>query len=319
MKAEDRHFFLVSQSLAEGSTVPFLGAGANLCDRPPRVGWKPGRYTPSGVELARTLARSSGYPLSRNLDLSRVSQFVDAILGEGDLYRRLHTVFDANYPPSSLHRLIARLPALLRERGSPQLLVLTTNYDDLTERALAAEGERFDVVWYEAKIGPMQGRFLHRTPEGEVVPIKVPNKYTGLRLDERPVILKLHGAIDRSESKRDSYVVTENSYIDYLASGDEGAQIPKELEARMAESHFLFLGYAMRDWNLRVILSRIWRAEQLDLKSWAVQLEPTDPREREIEEALWHGRGDVDLVYSPLKEYVARLEDALFGPGSPAA
>ena len=119
MKAEDRHFFLVSQSLAEGSTVPFLGAGANLCDRPPKVGWKPGRYTPSGVELARTLARSSGYPLSRNLDLSRVSQFVDAILGEGDLYRRLHTVFDANYPPSSLHRLLARLPALLRERGSP--------------------------------------------------------------------------------------------------------------------------------------------------------------------------------------------------------
>ena len=319
MRADERHFILVAKLLAEGRTVPFFGAGANLCDRPPKVSWKPGRYTPNGVELARMLARQSGYPVSRNLDLSRVSQFVDAVVGEKDLYRALHEVFDANYPPSSLHRLVARLPALLRERGSPQLLVLTTNYDDLTERALEAAGESFDVVWYEAKSGPMQGRFLHRPPDGEIVPIEVPNKYTGLSLGERPVILKLHGAIDRSEWKRDSYVVTENSYIDYLAGGDEGAQIPSELTARMADSHFLFLGYAMRDWNLRVILNRIWRAEQLDLKSWAVQREPTDPNEREIEEALWRDRGDIDLIYAPLKEYVARLEHELFGPESPTA
>ena len=32
----------------------------------------------------------------------------------------------------------------------------------------------------------------------------------------------------------------------------------------------------MRDWNLRVILNRIWGAQQLDLKSWAVQRAPAD-------------------------------------------
>lgn len=317
MKADDRHYGLVAELLGGGEIVPFLGAGANLCDRPDTAAWERGRYAPSGGELAQTLAASSRYP-DDDIDLLRVSQYVDAILGEGRLYRYLHDVFDANYPPTSLHRLFARLPAVLREHDRPQLLLLTTNYDDLLERALVEAGESFDIVWYEAKRGPLQGRFLHRTPTGEVVPIERPNEYTDLSLEERTVILKLHGAIDRSSVKGDSYVITEDSYIDYLVGGDVGAQIPFSLLERMAESHFLFLGYSMHDWNLRVILSRIWGAQQLDLKSWAVQRAPTDAGAREVEEALWRSRGDVDLLYVPLHEYVGRLEQELFASGPPA-
>ena len=40
------------------------------------------------------------------------------------------------------------------------------------------------------------------------------------------MVLKLHGAIDRGDLKRDSYVITEDSYIDYLVGGDVGEQIP---------------------------------------------------------------------------------------------
>jgi SIR2-like domain len=196
--------------------------------------------------------------------------------------------------------------------------VITTNYDDLIERTLTAAREPFDVVWYEAKRGPLHGRFLHRSPGGEVVPIVVPNEYTALELAERPVILKLHGAIDRVDAKRDSYVITEDSYIDYLVGADVGEQIPFSLVARMEESHFLFLGYSMRDWNLRVVLKRIWGARQLDLKSWAVQRPPTDAGAREVEEALWRDRGDVDLLYVPLSEYVTQLEKKLFGSVAPA-
>jgi len=203
------------------------------------------------------------------------------------------------------------LPPLARKQGAGQPLVLTTNYDDLAERALAEAGESFDGVWYEAKRGPQQGRFLHRTPSGDVIPIERPNKYTGLDLDERSVILKLHGAIDRTDANRDSYVITEDSYIDYLVGGDVGEQIPVALRERMADSHFLFLGYSMRDWNLRVILNRIWGARQLDLKSWAVQREPADAGAREVEEALWRDRGDIELLYVPLDEYVERLESVL--------
>jgi SIR2-like domain len=313
----ERHYSLVAELLGQGEIVPFLGAGANLCDRPDEAAWAPGQFAPSGAELAKKLADSCRYP-DEDLDLLRVSQYVDAILGEGRLYRYLHDVFDSNFPPTSAHRLFARLPAVLRAGGHPQLLVLTTNYDDLLERAFEAAGEAFDVVWYEAKRGPMHGRFLHRPPSGDVIPIERPNEYTRLSPEERPVILKLHGAVDRLNGKRDSYVITEDSYIDYLVGPDVGTQIPFQLLERMEESHYLFLGYSMHDWNLRVILNRIWGAQQLDLKSWAVQRAPTDAGVREVEEALWRDRGDVDLLYVPLREYIPRLEQEVFDSSATA-
>jgi hypothetical protein len=202
---------------------------------------------------------------------------------------------------------------VLRARGAPQLLVITTNYDDLVERAFAERGEAYDLVWYEAKGGSLAGKFMHRAPGEKAVPVARPNKYTKLSLAERPTILKLHGAVDRADAKGDSFVITEDDYIDYLVHGDIGSQIPVTLRQRMADSHFLFLGYSMRDWNLRVIMSRIWGAEELDLKSWAIQREPADEVSRTIEETLWSARGDVDLVYVPLHDYVARLSVGVLG------
>jgi hypothetical protein len=319
VEVDGRHYSLVAEFLGDGDVIPFFGAGANLCDRPDDTPWERGRFAPSGGELAQVLAASSRYPdPDPKLDLLRVSQYVDALLGEGRLYRFLHEVFDANYPPTSVHRFFARVPAVLRARGRQQLLLMTTNYDDLVERAFTEAGEQFDVVWYEAKNGPNQGRFLHRPPEGDVVAIERPNEYIGLALEQRPVVLKLHGAIDRVNPKGDSYVITEDSYIDYLVGGDVGLQIPFTLLERMSESHFLFLGYSMRDWNLRVILNRIWGAQQLDLQSWAVQRAPLNPGAREVEEALWRDRGDVDLFYVPLNEYVARLAEEFAESGQPA-
>ena len=313
MKADDRHYSLVAELLANGEVIPFLGAGANLCDRPASASFAVGRFAPSGSELAGNLAASSRYPDSHDLDLLRVSQYVDAVLGEGQLYRYLHQVFDADYPPSSLHRLFAQLPALLREHDRPQPLLVTTNYDDLVERALERGGRalRRRLVRGEARSG---AGLLHAPlPDGEIVTIVRPNKYLAVGR-ERTVVLKLHGAIDRADLKRDSYVITEDNYIDYMVSGDVGEQIPVSLRERMASCHFLFLGYSMRDWNLRVILKRIWREELLPMKSWAVQRAPGDPGAREVEEALWRDRGDVDLLYVPLKTYTARLRRELFGP-----
>ena len=50
----------------------------------------------------------------------------------------------------SLHRFLARLPALLRERGAPHQLIVTTNYDLALERAFEEAGEELDIVAYVA-------------------------------------------------------------------------------------------------------------------------------------------------------------------------
>lgn len=305
MKPPDLHYRLVANRLLEGRVIPFLGAGANLCGRPQDSGWAVGTYLPSGIELASYLAGQVGYPGDDDGDLLRVSQYIDAVLGEQPLYDYLRLAFDADYPPNALHRLLVDVARQLSVRGRPGLLILTTNYDDVLERAFDEAGEAYHVLSYDAKAGSNQ--LVHRA-SGEAEPIVKPNETL---MSDRAVILKLHGAVDRTDPRGDSYVVTEDHYIAYKE------QIPVDLQVRMEESHFLFLGYSLRDWNLRVILSRIWRGRQLESQSWAVQRPHGGLTE--IDTKLWRKRGNVDLRYVELDEYVARLRDELGGPTAVAA
>ena len=126
----------------------------------------------------------------------RVSEYLAAARGEDELYFYLREVFASEYEPTSLHRLLARVAKALADGGRPQLLVVTTNYDDLVERALSDEAVEYDVVWYEAKSNSeARGRFVHRAPGGKPKPIPRPNKYTGLPAElERPAELLFKNA-----------------------------------------------------------------------------------------------------------------------------
>jgi hypothetical protein len=312
-RPDDEHYSSIVEKLAEGRMIPFLGAGANLCDRGDES-WEQGSpFLPSGAELANHLAARGHYPDPGERNLFRVSQYVDAARGEDDLYFFLREVFDSGYAPTSLHRLLARLARVLAESGRPQFVAVTTNYDDLLETALAEEGLEFDVVWFEAKQNsPARGRFMHRAPGKKPKAISRPNKYAGLPLVlERPAILKVHGCLIRESAVDDSYVITEDSYIEYLSLGDLGALIPIALWQRLTSSSLLFLGYSLNDWNLRVILNRIWGTRKLVGNSWAIQREPDDPMLSKIEQTLWDKRENVKLVYSELSEYTSELEARL--------
>ena len=302
----DAHYRTVAKAITDGRLVPLLGAGVNLCGRPAGSSWLRGRYLPSGGELSTYLAENFGYPSGDVHDLVRVSQYVSVMTGSGPLYEQLHSLFDADYPPTALHAFFARVPAILRESGpTPRYpLIVTTNYDDLLERAFQAEGEAFDLVSYVAE-GEERGKFWHRGPDGDGRLIDKPNKYRGLSLDERTVILKIHGAVDRLNAERDSFVITEDHYIDYLTHTDIANLVPVTLAAKLRKSHFLFLGYGLRDWNLRVILHRIWGEQKLTYRSWAIQRDP-EPLDQEF----WHKR-DVDILNIRLEDYVLALGECL--------
>ncbi len=207
------HFEMVAHRLLAGAVVPFLGAGVNLCGRPDAATWEYGRYLPSGSELATHLATGVGltYPYSDHSDLLRVSQYVDVSLGLGYLYEALHDVFDADYTPTPVHRLLAGLPAFTRAQaqGRPCFfpLIVTTNYDRALELAFLEAGEEFDLLTYIAD-GDNTGRFRHTRPDGESEVILSPNSYAGLRCDQRPVIAKIHGAVSRGGAQDDSFVIT---------------------------------------------------------------------------------------------------------------
>ena len=298
----DAHYQLVLKAIAEGRLIPFFGAGANLCGRPLGAKWRHGAHLPSGGELAEHLADNYGYPSPDKNDLTRVSQYVALMAGSAPLYEELRDLLDANYPPTTLHQFFATLPALLRAKNysAPHQLIVTTNYDDLMERAYQAAGETFDVVSYVAE-GNDRGKFLHYLPDGDVRLIERPNEYRDLSLDARPVILKIHGAIDRANADHDSFVVTEDDYIDFASYTDIAKSVPAKLGEKLRHSHFLFLGYSLRDWNLRVFFHRIWRERRRDRRWWAIQLNPSD-----LDKRFWAKR-DVDILEIRLEDYIAAL------------
>jgi DNA-binding SARP family transcriptional activator len=287
------HYRELVDALFAGRLVPVLGAGAHADTQHGRNGIAPGVD-----DAADYLARQFDCQPAR---LAQISQYVEVTRGSGPLYDELHSLYDADFDPSPAHRLVARLPALLRERGAAQLLVVTTNYDLALERALLDEGEEFDVVSYLA-VGPHRGRFVHVAPDGHARVIEIANEYGELAPDRRTVVLKVHGQVDRRpEREWESFVVSEDDYIDYLAQTELASLVPVTLTARLRRSHFLFLGYPPHEWNFRVFLHRLWGGQKVSYRSWAVEPKP-DALEREF----WR-HVDVDLLDVPLDRYVGEL------------
>ena len=117
------------------------------------------------------------------------------------------------------------------------------------------------------------------------------------------VIYKMHGAVDRREPKRDQYVITEDDYIDFLTRMTKKKVIPAIFAELFQTRHFLFLGYSLRDWNLRVVLNRIQKDLRWPkaIKSWAVQHKPSL-----LEQRFWQERG-VEVYDMNIEEFVNQL------------
>jgi len=305
------HYSDVVRALLASRLVPVLGPGAVLCGRPENSPWENAlaTFVPGEDEVASHLAREFGLPLEQGLPY--ISQIVAVTRGLGPLYDELHDIYGRDYPPGPVHRLLVTLPPLLRARGLPCQLIATTAYDTTVERAFRQAGEEIDVVSYIAA-GRDHGKFRHVAADGSARVVHEPNLENQITTDERTVLLKLHGGVDADPRReRESFVVREDDYIDYLAGTDASALIPVSLVAKLRRSHFLFLGYALEEWSPRVFLRRLWGEERVSYRSWAVESEP-DP----IAVEYWRQRG-VDAFDVALDEYVAelgrRVEDAIAG------
>jgi DNA-binding SARP family transcriptional activator len=250
--------------------------------------------------LGARLADRFRYPSGQPADVARISQFAAAVRGYGPLHDAVREWVLSAEEPNRIHRFFASLPPRLRELGVPHQLLVTTSYGRALERAFAEAGEAIDVVSYISS-GPDRGRFRHAAPDGSARVVELPNLYAQeLALERRPVVLRLRGCLG-DDGEPSSLVVTEDDHIDFLRRADVAATVPVALAATLRRSHFLFLGYTVRDWTLRLVLGRIWGDEPPAYRSWAVHPRP-GPAERE----LWR-RLDVDLEEAPLEQYVDAL------------
>jgi hypothetical protein len=293
-----------------GNLVVFLGSGANADDgaEPWSVG--SGRL-PDDRELARYLASHVGLT-DTQLNLAEIAQYAGAIHGEMELFQWLTEVLRVDSEPGPVHRYLARLP---EELGRRCQMIVTPKYDAALEKAFMDAGEDFDVAVYMAPGTEQAGRFVHLPWGASPQPIDKPNEYTGFpivaedRSLRRTMIVRINGAVDDRSAGfpwEDNYVITEDHYIDYLSGRSAEEVVPGQILAKLKRANYLFLGYTIADWRLRVFLQRVWKGPKLGrAKYWAIEHEP-DVLERD----LWQQAG-VSLYQSSLADYLQGLYDYL--------
>jgi hypothetical protein len=284
-------FGLIRDGLKKGRVIPFIGSGASLVGRPPGKEWNcpECNFLPKASELADYLDRRSGFPSIETPELSRVAQYFDGVAGRGGLDDELHDVFAKGYQPSPLHYYLADFD---------HLLIVTTNYDDLLEKAFREKGREFYVVVY--KTG--QPTFLVWKDNNSEPKEALANELD-LPVGQIPIIYKMHGTADPSDPDRDSYVITEDDYVEFLARMASMTAIPAVFARPFQRSHFLFLGYGLKDWNLRVILYKIWKDwARRRYASWAIQHQA-----QPLERVFW-SRRDLTIYEMSIDDLLKKLQ-----------
>jgi hypothetical protein len=242
---------LVGEAVRDQSCILFLGAGVHA-PPPPGSGFSyPAEVRPPiGKALSRELAAACDFvarfpgedpgnlqrvALAYEIDRSR-SRLVDAIIGAVDTGRE----------PSPMLRALARLDFPI---------VITTNYDQLFERALREVGKAPRVAVYK--------------PEQETT--------TDFRnaTVQSPVIYKLHGDI----AHRESLVVTDEDYIQFvlrMSDKEPYDPIPLSLKFFLTGSTTLFVGYSLLDYNLRLLFKALrWKIDAANVPDmYSVDFQP---------------------------------------------
>ncbi|MGD2077305.1 MAG: CHAT domain-containing protein [Chloroflexota bacterium] len=307
-------FFLENVDL--GRVTVFLGPGVTN-------GLLPDRET-----VALKLAEKYGYPMSDNSSLIKVAQFMalkDPALLRSDYMRTLQrSLFNyLDITPTKEQKRQFRNASLcetieaigwsecvlkiheneihheLAALGLP--LYVTTNVDNFMVEALKQqEGvspRRIGLRWEQPGAG---------TPQYVITP--EPSA-------KEPVVLHLNGHDGDPEQMR-HLVLSEDDYLEHFVrlSRDQEIVLPMNVLGMLAERSFLFLGYRLDDWELRVILQGLTKqiAEtSRDRKTHiGVQLEMED--ELTNEEAInylqrYMQEFNVDIYWGSTKQFVNEL------------
>jgi hypothetical protein len=286
----------IADGLKAGEVVPFFGAAASAVYRPKNETWEPGKpFMPFGSELATTLANAANYRaleadydlafedllgavrgfaanvpedqakavlapvlrkhLGRPLDLALIASWAEHVQGHRRaVNRELRQSFGVEAHPGLLHTKLASV------EGST--VYITTNYDDLLEKALEPRKPHVIVdrgdkgLW----VAPAGGTSQRVAATGTDLYSLLNDPRT--QQPSHPILFKMHGSIDRAIARNDSYLITEEDYVDFLGRSG-GSYVPPYISGLIEGKDFLFLGYSLEDWNVRVILRKLLkRAKQ---------------------------------------------------------
>jgi hypothetical protein len=261
----EAHLAVVSRRILDGRVVVFVGPKMNVA--PSSHAEHP---VPSDWELARELAATYRYEGNNPPDLATVSQYVATIAGTGPLYDSLRAILNRDYQPTNAHRALSSLCATVRAAGAAYPIVFTLDYDNLLERALEAAKVPVDLFSYVAH-GSEVGKFAHFSPTAkDPIMVEAPHAYRGPSLDESLPLMKCRGGLGRENPGLDTFVITEDDYIDWFAGSNALNLIPITIAAKVRRSSVLFVGVSLTDRISRTFVRRLIGGPRLNHASWSV-------------------------------------------------
>jgi hypothetical protein len=279
-EASDALLAAISSKVAMGQCILFLGNAVHVLPPPSSEFDYPKSARPLlEAEISNFLAELSSYPEERDrYDLQRVSWYFEFKFGfRSKLMDAIKSAVQVGKSPSPVLHALARLPFKL---------IITTNYDNLFEKALEEAGKKFTVSTYS----PLSNR---RTLDCGMDPSS-----------DNPFILKLHGDLETPESP----VITDQDYIQFtLRMTDKRPfnPVPTNVLTYLMRWPTLFRGYSFRDYNSRLLFKALrWKMDQ----ALVPPVYAVDPNPDMLIRDLWESRSRyLRFVVSDLWEFVPEL------------
>jgi hypothetical protein len=276
----------------KGRVILFLGAAVNY-------------QAPTGFEEAYT--KEDRPPLGNELSNLYINDlFIDDISNE-----RKEKMIKENQPLSwtsqyyeevnDRYKLISKLSSFIDNKKTSPILkglakmhfkyIVTTNYDHLFENALSAVGKRYHKGIYKSNKNGLS-EYTTDIKESEVT-------------TDTPFIYKLHGDIEDVFDQngdyipnKDSIVLTDEDYLHFILRMSQIVDnkerdrkrkdassgfypIPQSINKAFTglnQNTFLFIGYGLRDYNLRLIFkTALWGKDSnifRRLQKWSIDVSP---------------------------------------------
>jgi hypothetical protein len=260
----DKSWSLLLDRISDGLCTPFLGAGASSSILP--LGGDVAIELPKVV--SKKLKLECEYPFKNdNPDLAAICQWLSVIFDPPLVKNTVCAILmdyikNRGLPPfnssTEIHGVLARFPLPI---------YLTTNYDPFMFKALQ---------WAEQHCGRARLRphseYCRWRRELRPDLSELPTVQSSAN---EPLVYHLHGQLDRPES----LVLTEEDYEDFIVElSINKILLPHQIMRAISNTSLLFVGYALRDWNFRVLYRAVVKSvdRNVRMRGVTVQLDPGD-------------------------------------------
>jgi hypothetical protein len=194
--------------------------------------------------------------------LASITSYYETQMGRRYLWEDLSAVISRKIETTGTHLLVAEAArySLENERALDYLIV-TTNYDCLMEKALDDLGVPYIAIVTRKSDQKVVVRLSESIPDARKLEDDFSNQYPDKFMIRKPrnlgslaIIYKIHGCLNpKATIEDDGIVISDSDYVNYISQMTNHGTIPVYISDLMREKPFLFLGYSLRDWNVRSI------------------------------------------------------------------